>query len=73
MRVSVRVKPGSKKPGISNAGDELIVAVREPAVEQRATAAARLVLAAYYGVPVSRVRLVNGATSRRKLFEVDES
>lgn len=73
MRVTVRVKPGSKKPGITDAGDGLIVAVREPAVDQRATKAVRLVLAAYYGVPASRVRLVHGAASRRKLFEVGES
>jgi uncharacterized protein YggU (UPF0235/DUF167 family) len=66
----VVVKPGSKAPGIVVSGAIVTVRVREPAVEGRATEAARRVIATALGVPQSAVTLTRGATSRQKSFAI---
>jgi hypothetical protein len=66
----VVVKPGSKAPGIVISGESVTVRVREPAVEGRATEAARRAIAAAVGVPQSAVTLIRGATSRHKSFAI---
>jgi uncharacterized protein YggU (UPF0235/DUF167 family) len=71
MRISVSVKPGSKQAGVEKNGEHVIVRVRERAIEGEATAACIRALAGYFGVAPSRVRLVHGERSRKKLFEVD--
>ena len=74
MRLQIHVRPGSSRPGVGgeHAG-RLVVAVRERAVDGRATQAALDGIADALGVPRRRVRLVRGATSRDKLVEVDSS
>ncbi len=49
-----------------------VVAVTERAVEGRANEAIIAALAAHFGVPRARVRIVRGAQSREKIVEVDE-
>lgn len=70
--VPVVVKPGSRKGPLVEPGPDgvLVVYVREPAVEGRATKAAGGVLAAHLGVSKSRVTLVSGAASRHKRYRV---
>ncbi|HKY57581.1 MAG TPA: DUF167 domain-containing protein [Aeromicrobium sp.] len=72
--LTVLVKPGSRKGPLVEDGPDgvLVVYVREPAVEGRATRAAGAVLAKHLGVPKSRVVLAAGATSRHKRFRVLE-
>jgi uncharacterized protein len=67
----VLVKPGSKAPGVAVSEATVTIRVREPAVEGRATDAARRALAAALRVPQSAVTLVRGATSRQKTFAID--
>jgi uncharacterized protein YggU (UPF0235/DUF167 family) len=54
-------------------GPALVVAVTAPAVDGRATDAARRSLAKALGVRLSDVTLRSGAASRDKLFEVADS
>jgi uncharacterized protein YggU (UPF0235/DUF167 family) len=68
--LAVLVKPGSKVPGVVISGEAVTVRVREPAVEGRATEAARRAIAAAVQVPQSAVTLMRGATSRHKSFEI---
>lgn len=49
----------------------LVVRVAEPADRGRATAAALAAVADALGLPARSVTLVRGATSRRKLLDVD--
>lgn len=72
MIVTVLVKPGSRKgPLVTELPDGgLVVHVREPAVEGRATGAAGEALARHFGVSKRDVTLVAGATSRFKRFRV---
>ena len=68
----VKVKPGSRKgPLVETAVDgELIVYVRQPAVEGKTNEAVVRLLAKHLGVAPSRLVLVSGATSRVKRFRV---
>jgi uncharacterized protein len=74
--VAVRVKPGASRTRVGGGydgphGRAVVVAVNAPAVDGRATEAARRALADALGVRRSAVSLRTGATSRDKLFEVD--
>ena len=73
MLVTVTLKPNSKHREEVVMGDDgsLTVFTKSPAVEGRANEAATRLLAKYYGVSKSRVRLVRGHTSKHKVFEVD--
>jgi uncharacterized protein YggU (UPF0235/DUF167 family) len=70
--VRVRVKPGSAKGPLVEPGvdDELVVYVRERAIEGAANAAVERVVAEYFGVSPSRVAIRRGRTSRSKTLEV---
>lgn len=72
MRVEVRVKPGSKKPGIEEENGQLVVRVAEQAREGAANEAVQRALAKHFGVPPTRVELLRGQSSRIKLFEISE-
>ena len=72
MRISIRVKPGSARPGVG--GDHagaLVVRVRARAVDGKATEAALAAVAGAFGVRRGAVRLVSGASSRTKIVDVD--
>lgn len=70
--VVVRVKPGSHKGPLVEVGPngELIIYVREPAIDGKANDAVTRLLAAHLQLPKSRVKLVSGATSRFKRFRL---
>jgi uncharacterized protein YggU (UPF0235/DUF167 family) len=75
MSVPVRVRPGAGRTRVGGSyagphGPALIVAVGAPAVDGRATEAARRALAAALGVRAADVSLKIGATSRDKVFVV---
>lgn len=72
MRLTVHVKPRSKKPGIEKVNDhEWIVRVREAPVDGRANAAVVAAVAAELGIPKSRVQLLHGESSRQKLLSIE--
>jgi uncharacterized protein len=72
VRITVRVVPGSARPGVGGQRDgALLVRVSERAVEGNATAAALAAVAAALGVRRSAVTLVTGAASRIKIIDVD--
>lgn len=73
LTVPVRVKPGASRAAVGGRydgplGPALIVAVNAPAVDGRATEAARRALAQALGVRPATVTLRTGAASRDKLF-----
>lgn len=83
MRIIVKAKPGSKQEKIEkitqpsfNFGDKDIeldiykVWVKEPPVQGRANVAISKLLAEYFNVSPSQVRLVSGASSKQKIFEI---
>lgn len=71
----VRVRPRAARPAVGGTytgihGPALVVAVREPAVDGRATRAVLEAVARALGVPVSRVQLRTGERSRDKLLTI---
>ncbi|MDP3771924.1 MAG: DUF167 domain-containing protein [bacterium] len=80
MRIHVHAVPGARKEevvemtsGESGSGERLFrVSVKEPPVAGRANRAIISALADYFGVPETRVRIVSGAMSRRKIIAIEE-
>jgi hypothetical protein len=72
VRLSIWVRPRASHPAVGGQRDgALVVAVHEPAVDGRATAAALAAVADALGVRPGRVRLVSGTSARTKVLEVD--
>jgi uncharacterized protein len=70
VRITVRVRPGSTRPGVGGNHDgALVVRVSERAADGRATAAA-LAAPPRSGVRRHAVTLVAGASSRTKVVDV---
>ena len=72
MRITIRVKPGSARPGVGGEHDgALVVRVSARAVDGKATEAALAAVAAAFGLRRRAVTLVAGVTSRTKILEVE--
>jgi uncharacterized protein YggU (UPF0235/DUF167 family) len=75
--IPIRVKPGAARPAVGGAypgpfGPALVIAVREPPVDGRATKAALRALAEAINVRPARLTVKAGAVSRDKLVLVDD-
>ena len=72
MKIPVHLKPNSRhREEVVVSGDgTYIIYTKVPAIEGRANAAATKLLAKYFGVAQSGVKLVRGARAKRKVFEV---
>jgi uncharacterized protein len=71
VRITVRVRPGSARPGVGGEHDgALVVRVSARAVDGQATAAALAAVAAAFGVRRDAVTLVAGTSSRTKIVDV---
>jgi len=72
LELRIRVQTQCREEGIVGpAGDLVRVRVNAPPVEGKANERLTTVLAQAFGVPRSRVRLVHGARSRRKLLRIE--
>ena len=70
--LTVKVQPGASKDRVvGRIGEEWKVTLTAPPVEGRANRACIDFLARLLGIPRSRVHLVRGQTSRRKLIRVE--
>ena len=70
----MKIKPNSKKGPLVQVEPtgEVIVFVREPAIEGKANTAAIKLLADYYNVPKRNVSIAVGHTSRIKIVDIEE-
>lgn len=75
MKISVHLKPNSRHREEVVVGDDgvLTVYTKAPAIEGRANAAAVKLLAKYFGVAPSKVKLVRGASSKYKVFDITDN
>jgi len=70
-RISVTVKPQAKRAEVKKISEgEYVASVQAPAREGKANEALIKLLAGYFAVPKSSVRIVRGESSRRKVVEV---
>ncbi len=71
MKISVFVKPRSKKESVQKQTDgSFIVRVNELPVDGKATKRAAELLAKHLKVPKSKVQLRSGGKSKNKVFEI---
>ena len=75
MKICVHLKPNSRHREEVVVGDDgsLTIYTKAPAIEGRANAVAAKLLAKHFGVAPSKVKLVRGAASRYKVFEIDKA
>lgn len=75
MKFSILLKPNSRHREEVVVGDDgvLTIYTKAPAIEGRANLAAVKLLAKHFSVVPSKVKLLRGATSKYKVFEVDKS
>lgn len=75
MKISVHLKPNSRHREEVMVGDDgvLTIYTKAPAIEGRANVAAMKLLAKHFGVTSSKVKLLRGASSKYKVFEVDKA
>lgn len=71
MKLALHVQPGAKKSEVTGwHGDRIKLRVHAPPVDGAANEAVIEFLASSLGLPRSQVRLVQGASSRSKLVEI---
>lgn len=71
-RLALRVQPRSRRTEIAGErAGALLVRVTAPPVDGKANDAVRRLIAKRLDVPISRVSVVRGESSRDKLIEVD--
>lgn len=71
VRLTVQITPAAKKNEVIGLlGSELKIRLQAPPIEGKANAALVRYIAASVGVPKSRVQVVHGHTSRRKVVEI---
>jgi len=72
MRIFVEAKPKAKESRIEKIDDtHFKVWVKEPPEAGKANMAVIKVLTEYFNIGWSDILLLSGATSRRKVFEID--
>jgi uncharacterized protein (TIGR00251 family) len=71
MKIWVSVKPRAKRTALKKVSEgEYAASVQAPAREGKANQALIKLLASYFSVPKSSVRLIRGESGRRKLVEI---
>ena len=71
MKVAVSVKTNSKVESVEKVSDhEYTVRVNVPPVEGKANKRIIELLSEYFDVPKSKISLVNGEKSKKKVFEI---
>jgi len=65
------VKTNAKKEEVTRAGDGLVVRVSAPPVDGKANARLVKILADYFDVSKSRVRILRGIRNRNKTVEIE--
>jgi len=72
LRIRVMVIPNSKKPSVKKENDTYVVRVDAPPTKGRANKRLIEILAEYFGVKKSRIRIISGEKSREKIVEIED-
>ena len=71
MLVKVKVLPNSKKAGlIKKSKDSFEIRVKSKPLMGKANKEATGLLAFYFGIPESKIRIVKGSKRRNKIFKI---
>jgi uncharacterized protein YggU (UPF0235/DUF167 family) len=71
MKIFIKAKPNARQESLEKIDEShFAVSIKAPARDWKANAGVAKAIAAHLGVSAQRVRLVSGATSRKKVFDV---
>lgn len=71
MKIFVKAKSGAKEEKVEKLDENhFIVSVKEPPVQGKANQAIVRVMAKYFQVSPSQVKIISGFTSREKVVEI---
>lgn len=70
MKISVTVKPRSHHDKVEKTDAGYLVSITAPPIENKANIAVIKILADYFNVPKSRVSIVTGLKSKKKIVEI---
>jgi len=71
MKIFVKAKPGFKEDKVEKIDEtHYAVSVKEPPIQGRANRAIINVLAEFFKISPSRVRIISGYTTRQKIIEI---
>lgn len=72
MHLRVSVTAGAKRERMEERGERLLIAVKEPAAENRANRRVCEIVAARLKVPLTAVRIIAGHHARSKLLAISQ-
>jgi len=71
MKIFVKAKPDGYEDKVEKIDEaHFVVETREPPIHGRANIAIRNLLAQYFKVDISKVRMIKGFKERSKIFEI---
>lgn len=71
MKIFIKAKPSAKEAGVEKLNDDnFIVSVKEPPVKGMANVAIIEILAEYFKVLPSQIKIISGYTSKNKIIEI---
>ncbi len=71
MRIFVKAKPGAKKNSVEKEdGSHFVVSTSARPQQGKANQAVAKLLADYFDIAPSRVRIISGSSSKQKVFEI---
>ncbi len=72
MKISVKTKPNFKKDSIEKIGEnEFLAATKAPAVDNKANKAVIKIVAGYFNIAPSRIKIIAGLKSKKKILEIN--
>jgi len=73
MKITVKAKPKAKEEKVEKIDDtNFVVSVKEPPIDGKANFAISQALAKYFGIKNYQVKLISGASSKHKIFEIPD-
>jgi uncharacterized protein (TIGR00251 family) len=70
VKIQVKVAPNSRTEAVIKDGERYLVKVKEPPKEGKANRATIKLLAEYFKVPKTSLRVVSGLSSKNKIVEI---
>lgn len=71
MKIFITVKPNAKTEKVEKTGEASFkISVKEPPKENKANFAVMEALAKYFKIPLSKIRLISGRSSKNKVIEI---
>ncbi|GEM_PF-222063 len=72
MYVRVQVQPSAKKESLIQTDEKTYsISVKEPAARNQANDRVRSLLAWEFRIPITKIKLISGHRSPRKIFDID--